>query len=277
MSYRTGSFPVMADGRNVGKVTIEQNGQLFVFNCTCNLKSNDILRLAAVCDGKYTPLGVMAPEAGVLHLKKSFTKNALTSIGYHDAAAYHLIRPGEIYSETEEAEPAAAEAEPEVIPADVQEPIEYNDFPDPVEYEYEFEPERVEVAGYSEPAGKAQTPEPEPVWQHQEPAIQLPYIEPAAPQPEPAAVSAEMTPSAVSGWMNITNPGSLFYDPSIQEYCQDVSNALISEQEGHVLLAIPVSPTEPFPLMPVFCFGSSGIIGGLDYIIFKIRDGNLAL
>ncbi|NLA86101.1 MAG: hypothetical protein GX847_02220 [Clostridiales bacterium] len=254
MSYGTGSFPVTADGTVVGSVTITQNGLMLVFDCSCAYSTRDILRLAAVCRGKYIPLGVMMPqsgrpEEGNLHTKKSFTKNALLSAGYEDTELFYLIRPDDVYSEPEADEPEpeiqvedAPDVEPEEPPCDLpaqdNAPIVYNDFPDPADYSY----------NYSNAA------------------------EPAPPE-EPEDTAYE----TADGWTRMPNPGILFSDMGIQESCQDVSNALISEGDGYLQLAVPVIPTEPFPLMPVFCFGSSGQAGGQDCIIFKIKNGNLIL
>ncbi len=280
MSYSTGDFPVMADGRTVGRVNIIQNGQLLVFDCTCNYRSHDVVRLAAVCSGKYVPLGITMPyddrpdsnadaaaRTGNLHLRKSFTKNALIAIGYHDPVSFHLIRPGAVYTETEEsssesaieetsfrnAASSAPEKEPEVVlPTDEAETIVYNDFPDPIDYAYDFEPEPYANIVYSEPAEQAH-------------------------EPGPVSDALVVVPSALSSWTKIPNPGILFDDHSIQETCEGLSNALIMEQDEYVLLAVPVLATEPFPMMPVFCFGRSGDIDDQEYIIFKIKNRNLTL
>ncbi len=254
MSYGTGSFPVTADGAVAGRVTITQNGLMLVFDCTCAYSTRDILRLAAVCRGKYIPLGVMMPqsgrpEAGNLHTKKSFSKNALISAGYEDTELFHLIRPDDVYSEPEAAEPEPEVQAGGVLNSEPEEPacdlpsqdsgsIVYNDFPDPTDYGYNCSND----------------------------------TEPVPPE-EPADTAYE----TVDGWTRMPDPGILFADLSIQESCRGVSNALITEGDGYLQLAVPVIPTEPFPLMPVFCFGSSGQAGGQDCIIFKIKNGNLIL
>lgn len=315
MSYITGDFPVMAGGKTVGRLNIEQVGLMLVFNCTCEYKSRDVLRLAAVCGGKYVPLGVMIPDTeaqsgvhkGSLHLKKSLTKNTLTSIGYDEAVSFHLIKPGAVYAIDAETEPEPAfhngdadedastpdaqNNQPEnVLSADDTEPIVYVDFPDPAEYEYDpadygLELDSVGSANLPVPALEDhmpksenaandnqtthKTPEPEPFRQVHKPASQV-------PAQEPVAVSAEKFDSA-DGWMSISNPCKLFDDSIIQESCTEISNALFMEQNGYVLLAVPVIPTEPFPMMPVFCFGNSGAIAGQECIIFKIKNGHLVL
>ena len=253
MSYMTGDFPVTADDSVVGRVNIAQIGLKLVFDCACDYSTHDILRLAAVCLDKYVPLGVMVPEAGILRTKKSFTKNALMSAGYQDPVSFHLIKPGDVYSAPEAKEPVP----PEPIP----EPIVYNDFPDPEDYVFDYDEN-----GESTPA-----------LQSEEPVPDSPDTDTAAPLPEPAADTDNTVPETVDGWMSFATPGILFDDQTIQEACEGLTNTLITERDGHVLLAVPVLPTEPFPLMPVFCFGSSGQVGGQEYIIFKIKNGSLSL
>lgn len=269
MSFNTGDFAVTADGKDVGRVRVEQNGLTLVFDSTCDYRSHEIVRLAAVCSGKYVPIGVMIPSGGgqetitsnnPLHLKKSFTKNALTAIGYNEADSFHLIKQGDVYEEKTEADTLEV-----VLPESDVEPVVYNDFPDPIEYAYDF------------------VPAAEPVPEAAEQVLQASDVELATPETDPACITPyipEFPDTALStadGWTAISNPGTLFNDPGIREYCGDISNARVTEQDGCVLLAIPISPTEPFPLMPVFCFGSSGSVNGEACIIFKVRNGNLTL
>jgi hypothetical protein len=114
-----------------------------------------------------------------------------------------------------------------------------------------------------------------------------PEVPAAAPEPvpalppitrnEPVNEDAQEEPEADGGWAPIPNPGIMFSDLNLTESCENVTGALLSSQDGCDLLAVPISPEEPFPLMAIFCFGSSGSIGGREYIIFKIKDGNLTL
>lgn len=275
MSYITGDFPVIADGSNVGKVHIIQNGPMLVFDCTCHYKSQDILRLAALCDGSYIPLGVLAPEAGLLHLKKSYTKNALALLGYDDSryqedVSFYLIRSGEVYSantiiaSTAQIDSACETLSDLTTPGIESEQIVYNDFPEPTDYYFETKAE--DDVDYSEPINKTL-----------EPVMQLFDAEPTITQAEQNTSYSAETPTASDGWKPIPNPGILFKDFGVQEACVDIPNAHIKEHEDCMLLAVPVTPTEPFPMMPVFCFGSSGKVDEQDCIVFKIRNGNLTL
>jgi hypothetical protein len=74
MAYQTGDFPVYADGHDVGSVRVAQDGLMTVFECACDYRSGDVLRLAAVCPGRTATLGVLnagsvgraAPEKSVI-------------------------------------------------------------------------------------------------------------------------------------------------------------------------------------------------------------------
>jgi hypothetical protein len=59
MSYQTGEFPVTADGRNVGSVTVAHSGLLTVFDSACEHTGPDVFELAAVCGGRAVTLGVL--------------------------------------------------------------------------------------------------------------------------------------------------------------------------------------------------------------------------
>lgn len=368
-----GDYPVLVSGTNVGHVTVALDGLMTVFDCTCAYPSNDILRLAAVCSSTYVPLGVMMPEDGKthkLHLKKSYSKNALMSLGYGDTTTFHLIHKGDVFTAPDNAElqvPDNAEPEgldnpepeapddtqpegpyksetsfvgddntfseqhseetssPEVMAAhemaDDTTVVVYNDFPEPTDYNYPFVPEAPAFAPAPSPEP---APAPEPVMDEAPINVSQPDMDnvpipqataeecPGGSSPAETATpekgdilwqlktflkdtsslpsddveesnvaaaheSAAPTTGSTGGWVPIAHPGNLFADPDVREASAGVYGALTQEQDGLVLLAVPVAQDEPFPMMPVFCFGSSGQIGGREYIIFKIKNGNLTL
>lgn len=86
--------------------------------------------------------------------------------------------------------------------------------------------------------------------------------------------SAETEMPAVQ-WEREEYPELLFQDADLAQVCSGVKEALKLTYEGIVFLAIPLSPYEPFPAMPIFCFGESLTIAGKDYIVFKIKNGKL--
>jgi hypothetical protein len=263
MLYAAGSYPVMANSRTAGQVKVTPDGLKLIFDCTCNIGSADVLRLAAVCGGAYVPLGVMIPSDGALRMKKSFTKNALAAMGYQDTTLFCLIKPGEVWSE-----PQAAELNPALFMD------ESHAGPEP---QY---PENTAEESQPLPAPEPADNRPEPDVIHIEQAAPPPQLpEPIVYNdfPDPKEYNFDYNDTDIDGWTAMPAPGLLFNSPSIQEACEGISNALVAEQDGLLFLAVPIIPNEPFPMMPVFCFGSSGKVGRQDCIIFKIRDGNLTL
>ena len=245
-----GDFPVFASGDNVGSVTVSRSGLMTVFDSTCRHRSREVLRLAAACGGNYVALGVMMPVEGdnTFWMKRSFTKYALDALGFDEPVSFHLIRAGDVYDST--AAGAVTEAAAPV--------------PDPADTMPEQEAGENDDAPESLPPPITQEPEKE----------KAPYAAPEPPHPEPS--EPEET-ALIDGWTHVDTPGMFFSDLSVAEACANVAGALITARDGFELLAVPISPEEPFPLMPVFCFGSSGVIGGREYIVFKIKDGNLTL
>jgi hypothetical protein len=307
MSNLYGEFAVTAGGRDVGSLHVTQEGLMTVYECTCDIVTNNILRLAAVSDEKYVPLGVMMPNEGnpsTLRLKKSFSKNALISMGLNKAETFHLICPDEVYTGCPE---GVYNGNPETVCTCDPEPVYHNDpepvinassVQEPVESAQEMKPaavnpelikavERMIHQLSSEPVkteDEAEQPEavPEPFIAEPSPAptnAGTAYEEPEEerlPQYVPGQREAVPQP-AYGGWRPIEKPSSLFNDETIAEACEEVSGALAMEQAGLTMLAVPVSPDAPFPMMPIFCFGSSEDIGGQEYIIFKIKNGYLSL
>lgn len=97
-------------------------------------------------------------------------------------------------------------------------------------------------------------------------------VPPGSPAPGQTAVSP---PPAGSSWAAVSDASGLFEDPELAQICRSLSGALLREAQGGQLLAIPVSSTAPFPMMPVFCFGKPAVISGREYVLFKIQNGNL--
>ena len=81
--------------------------------------------------------------------------------------------------------------------------------------------------------------------------------------------------TAPAEWVVEAHPGNLFSDPDLASACSHVRSALVKRDGGTVLLAIPISADEPFPLMPVFRFGSTMLLGQQDYIVFQLKNGIL--
>ena len=81
-------------------------------------------------------------------------------------------------------------------------------------------------------------------------------------------------PPPTGGWQGIDDPASLFSDPCLQGEAAGISGALISiVGNDSCLLALPYSPSSPFPLVSCFRSASTRNIGRRKYIIFNIQNG----
>jgi hypothetical protein len=130
------------------------------------------------------------------------------------------------------------------------------------------------TAGGTEPSENAAADGPAPDAVLPEPAAS----EPGAEAPDGSLPAPDLELPGTSDWRPAGNPAALFFeDRDIARSCEGVTDALVSARAGLVLLAVPISPGEPFPMMPVFCFGTPWKIGGRDYIVFRIKDGCLTL
>ena len=76
-------------------------------------------------------------------------------------------------------------------------------------------------------------------------------------------------------WSPEPNPQRFFTDDTIVAACRQIRGAYSMESGGAVRLAVPVSSNEPFPAMPIFCFGEYARINDGDYIVFTVKDGKL--
>lgn len=76
-----------------------------------------------------------------------------------------------------------------------------------------------------------------------------------------------------SRWTPEPEPWRLFSQEDISRSCRSIKGAYVRFQGDTSYLAVPISPSEPFPPMPIFCFGSLEKINGGDYIVFTMKDG----
>ena len=105
------------------------------------------------------------------------------------------------------------------------------------------------------------------------------FLSPCTGAPLQASFSpsakTESDPPAENSWRSVRDISLLFLDPDLRKACAVIQSGFLREEDGCVYAAIPISPDQPFPLMPVFCFGSSGFLNGKEYLIFRTRDGEL--
>jgi hypothetical protein len=265
-------FTVTRSGRPFGEVCLAQDGLMTEISYSgASPDGENVYRLAAVCGGRYVPLGVPAPSGGAggarfeindlsasrevfaampfdtsgrrgkpcgiepfYVIKKRFTKNALRELGFAEPSAFELVLPGEEYTPEE---CAAGECVPEeCVP---------------------------EGGGADAP----ETAEPEPVT--------LPEPEPTTPtEPDPKPPPAPPRP-LTGEWAPEPEPGRFFPGGGEAAFTEKARGALARADGDAIHIAVPISGDAPFPAMPVFCLGEPETIGGEDYLVFKLKNGAL--
>ena len=109
----------------------------------------------------------------------------------------------------------------------------------------------------------------------------LEHIESCFLSPSASAVPAETEPAAEAEpaegavWIPCDDLSSAFSQPELQNACRKVPGGLIRQENGLVRVAIPISSSRPFPMMPVFCFGRSLFLHGREYLEFCTKNGCL--
>jgi hypothetical protein len=256
-------YDVLRRDRRVGRVAVTPDGLNTRFDCACERAGDEILRLAAVCAGRLVPLGVMLPDGGRLLLSKKYSKNALRELGFSEPSAFALIAPGESFALPEPAaEPIRApEPEPEPKraarpePAPPRPPAEARKLTIPVSFALELD--------LPEPPGGL--------------ALAMPPERKALAPPTPSASKPALpdAPETPGAWRACPDPRALFRDGDL--ISEEIRGALRRADGEATRLAVPLSPEEPFPMMPVFCFGEPEEIEGRGYVVFKIKNGALTL
>lgn len=90
----------------------------------------------------------------------------------------------------------------------------------------------------------------------------------SAPEPENNGGSSVL-------WTPCPAPEHLFNDQQAGEAIAGCPDVLTSEKDGFTYVAVPVDPEKPFPAIPIFFFGSQGTYNGRDYLVFRLRDGQI--
>ena len=76
-------------------------------------------------------------------------------------------------------------------------------------------------------------------------------------------------------WQPCAYPEKLFNDAEAGAAIAGCSGVITSEKDGFTFVAVPVDPGRPFPAMPVFFFGTQGRINDNDYLVFRLKDGQI--
>ena len=292
----TGKYDVMYNGAPCGELNITENGLLTVLDCVCAPVSDSVLRLFCVTDANAIPAGVMMPAGTSLRFHKSFSKSALGALGAENAKLFALAKSAD------ELMPKAHEPEPETVPEAVpssepeQEPEPEQELP--LNSEPEGVPESVNTPGVESMPEADTVPENEILPENEAvpevesspkaeivpesevipdvkaiPEVEImPEIE-TAPNDES---TPESTPVPDTWWRKAHEPWRLFRDADTAEACRETKGALLREEDGKTLLAVPFGGDEPFPMMPVFRFGEQEMINGAPYIVFTVENGRLS-
>jgi hypothetical protein len=308
---------IYRNDKPVGKVSAEKSGLYTVIEASCDVQDERVYRLAAVVrdsDGGavYSSIGVMAPGAVGLALKKSMTKIALSEKGISDiddVERFELILPHE--RPKEEKDRRFIPFKPVRNPpqdkggksgkqtddnAKRQPDIQYvqpennsgqkltDEAPvdEPVTIDAKL-PDEVKLPGFADALDLgqgsteyAETQTPGAV----DYSVPPPYSVAAEPPTEQIAPpQAEKQPEPLQNpWKKSAEVVSLLpyavQSIIVRERCADL---LVREEDGAVYIAAEVADDKPFALMPIFCLGTPETIDGAEYLVFKVENGVLTI
>lgn len=291
-----GRFEVTRCGNQCGVAELSQNGLMLDVSFTGSAPdSENVYRLAAVCGGKYVPLGVPVPDKnGKLTLAKCFSKSAQRELGFSEPNAFELVLPGENFGGVEN---IASENKPE-HPAEVSAKENISDVvpeENPQSEPQVIKPVNPQRQGNNQRQGSMQRQnnrqsfEPQ-VQRH---SMQRPVNRPQQKPNSPAKPNMPQKPNVPektnapelsnmpenkpsprsAGWTPIANPSVMFAENGAISNASDIKGALLKDEGEFVYLAVPVSENEPFPLMSAFCLGEPQTINGAEYLVFKLKNG----
>ena len=91
MEHICGSYPVVYGGKTLGNARIEKLGIRYSIAAeTEEPEMEKPFRLAAVCQDRVTPLGVMLPKSGGFVFSKIFSREALLELGIDTISGFTL-------------------------------------------------------------------------------------------------------------------------------------------------------------------------------------------
>ena len=292
-----GTYTVEYNHTKVGQLTVSEQGLMTRFACECVVATAEVLRLAVLVGTRYVVLGVLFPDGDKLRFTKQYSKNDLRLKGLSSIDACRLVSRHDTFA-TDPVPASHAETERFIMGASAPGPLSE---PEPV-----WEPARnisddkvlythTAKITVDEPStrteGTNETPkavhppesnlEPAP-----EPKIELrpeptpePKPEPTPkPRPEPTSEPGpEPTPEPLPvKWTPHPDPGILFTDPDLVSASAYLKGTMTRPCGNDCIeLAVPFEYGKPFPLLPIFCFGTAVEIDDRAYLVFRIKNGNL--
>ena len=236
----TGIYDVTYEGDICGSLHVSQEGIRTTFSLTAN-GCDGVTRLLCACGGKYVPIGIPAPDDNVLTLKRSFSKNALAEKGLSSIEGCILLPIGE---ETPKPPQEAADAAPAA-------------------------PEPEEAAPHDEAFEVGQNIELEAAREPVEDAVSCEDTAEEDDTQNEGAFENEPLP----GWRLEPAPWRLFSEEHFSDQCLGITGAMAYQDGDKTLLALPFSPSEPFPLISAFQLGRITRLGDREYVVFRLENG----
>ncbi len=259
-----GKYPVTEGNERIGELEITPKGSMCRFYAKCSRGLTGVFRLAVVCGGRAIPIGVMTPSESCWKIEKTLSPASLRRMGVTEIEGARLVGVGAEYVETSRAAAGAAEAEASEAPPAKAPPLYPETGREPAEAPFVRE---LYMRAAEDGAHEAEEPRPE----------SAPGMTEAV-QTQPEIIMDEADAEAdvfEAGWKRENEPERLFKDLELQRACRDMMDVLTKIDDGYTYLAVPLVRGRPFPAMPIFCFGNSRKINGKNYVVFKIKDGEL--
>jgi Asp-tRNA(Asn)/Glu-tRNA(Gln) amidotransferase C subunit len=271
-----GKYPIIESDKQIGELEIIPRGSMCRFFARCGYGLPGIFRLAVISGGRIIPIGVMTPQDNGWKLEKTLSPASLRQMGIAEIEGVRLsgadnVNIGTVNKVQMNMPEIIAEQQEAIIPAE-DELILQEERQTPSREINKMQLNTDEIIGNPYVYDNSRI-YPEQIQNLQAEELitpdEIPIKAETKQYTEPAAVEYE------TGWMREDEPERLFKDRDIQKSCRDMTDTLIKVEDGYTYLAVPIVRGRPFPAMPIFCFGSSRKINGKNYVIFKIKDGEL--
>ena len=283
-----GEYTVEYAASKVGSLTVSSEGLKAKFAAACVVATGEILRLAILTGDRYVALGVMLPDGDKLRFSKKFSSHDLKSRGITSIEGCRLVSNLEDISVPKTVpriapEPLSPEEpvpdmkrEPVLLPESKPEPLflpkpSPREGPPPLP---DTAPEQILLPEPRQKAEPVQEPEALRSWKAVQQA-EKPPDSAAHPISEEDVVDVSPYPEPPSKWTPQRDITALFSNQDMVAASQSVQDALTRPGTDWTELAIPFEAGNPFPLMPIFCFGKSLLIDGRPHLVFRIKNGNL--
>ena len=78
-------------------------------------------------------------------------------------------------------------------------------------------------------------------------------------------------------WVKCDDPAALFEDRELGAAISRCGAVLKAECDGFTYIAVPAERENPFPALPIFYFGQREKLGGREFLVFTLKDGQLVI